>query len=73
MLKMNTYNPLFSTVIFRKGAEENLPGQKNTAVLCVRKPGREVISLMLVTGPFYVKVIFFRLNYTSIAFFFLKK
>ena len=34
MLKKNTYNSLSSTVIFKKGAEENLPGKNTARVIC---------------------------------------
>lgn len=57
MLKKNTYNSLSSTVIFKKGAEENLPG-KNTAMLSVRKPRSEIINSMLLIRPIYLKSIF---------------
>lgn len=57
MLKKNTYNSLSSTVIFKKGAEENLPG-KNTAMLSVRKLRSEIINSMLLIRPIYLKSIF---------------
>ena len=57
MLKRNTYNSLSSTVIFKKGVEENLPG-KNTAVLSVRKPRSEIINSMLLIRLVYLKSIF---------------
>ena len=33
-MKKNTYNSLSSTVIFKKGAEENLPGKNTARVIC---------------------------------------
>ena len=57
MLKRNTYNSLSSTVIFKKGVEENLPG-KNTAMLSVRKPRSEIINSMLLIRLIYLKSIF---------------
>lgn len=72
MLKMTTYNPLSSPVIFREGVEGILPVQKHSAMLSVRKPRREVINPMLLTGLIYLKLIF-HLNYIRNAFFLLKK
>lgn len=61
MLKMNTYNLLPSTVIFKKEVEENLPRQKHSAVLSVRKPRTEVTNPMLPTELIYLKFFSFKL------------
>lgn len=68
MLKMTTYNPLSSPVIFREGVEGNLPGQKHSAMLSVREPRSEVINSMFLIGLIYLKLIF-HLNYIRNAFF----
>lgn len=53
MLKMNAHSPLFRTVIFGEGAEENSP------VLPARQPRSEVINLRLRMGLLYLKLIIF--------------
>lgn len=52
VLKMNAHSPLFRTVIFGEGAEENSP------VLPARQPRSEVINLRLRMGLLYLKLIF---------------
>ena len=58
-LKLNTYDPLSNTVIFRTGGEENLPRQNHGATVSARKPSSEVAKLLLLIGLLYLKLIFF--------------
>lgn len=68
MLKMTTYNPLSSPVIFGERVEGNLPGQKHSAMLSAREPRSEVINSMFLIELVYLKLIF-HLNYIRNAFF----